>query len=118
MQGQFLTEAMKALKKEDINTVIDTSGTWIDEFTKEAIEQSQLLLLDIKHTDPEQFKKITGVEQERLLQIIELANNAEKQVWVRQVIVPGLNDTEENILQLKRFTEEKIKHLYLSLIHI
>lgn len=112
MQGQFLTEAMKALKKEDINTVIDTSGTWIDEFTKEAIEQSQLLLLDIKHTDPEQFKKITGVEQERLLQIIELANNAEKQVWVRQVIVPGLNDTEENILQLKRFTEEKIKHLY------
>lgn len=112
LQGQFLIEAMDALAEEGIRSVIDTSGTWADEFTKPAIERSQLLLLDIKHSDAGVFQKITGLNQDNLYRIMDLANEADKPLWIRQVIVPGINDTEENIEALKEFVRVGVKHLY------
>lgn len=112
MQGAFLSEAMDALAEEGISTVIDTSGTYIDEFTKKVIEDSQLLLLDIKHSDPEKFEEITGLKQDNLLRVIDLANEADKPLWIRQVIVPGFNDTEENAAELKAFVKQRVKNLY------
>lgn len=112
MQGQFLTEAMDALADEGISTVIDTSGTWIDEFTPQVIAESQMLLLDVKHTDPQLFREITGLPQDNLFKVIDLANAADKPIWIRQVIVPGLNDTEENVAELKRFACQKVKNLH------
>lgn len=111
LQGEFLAEAMDALAEENIQSVIDTSGTWTDDFTKPAIRRSQLLLLDIKHSDPKTFREITGLNQENLYRVIDLANEEEKPVWIRQVIVPGINDTEENIRELKSFVQARIKHV-------
>ena len=110
LQGEFLIEAMDALAAEGIRSVIDTSGTWIDEFTKPAVERSQLLLLDIKHSSSQEFRKITGLNQDNLYRIIDLANEADKPLWIRQVIVPGINDTEENIKALKEFVQVRVKH--------
>ena len=92
LQGKFLIEAMEALSKEGISSILDTSGTWVDDFTKGAIEKSQMLLLDVKHPDEEKFKEITGVSQDNLLQVIDFANDENKPLWIRQVIVPGIND--------------------------
>ena len=114
MQGAFLSEAMDALAEEGISTVIDTSGTYIDEFTQKVIEDSQLLLLDIKHSDPKKFEEITGLKQDNLLRVIDLANEADKPLWIRQVIVPGFNDTEENAAELKAFVKQRVKNLYKS----
>lgn len=111
MQGEFLSEAIDVLHKENINVCIDTSGTYVDKFTEEAIRKCDLLLLDIKHTDPEKFNKICSCNQELLLQTINYINNYNKPVWVRQVIVPGINDTEKNIYHLQAFTKSKIKNL-------
>lgn len=112
LQGQFLVEAMDALAEERIRSVIDTSGTWVDEFTKPAIERSQLLLLDVKHSNSETFQEITGLNQDNLYRIIDLANEADKPLWIRQVIVPGINDTEENVEELKEFVRVRVKHVY------
>ena len=112
LQGQFLVEAMDALAEEGIRSVIDTSGTWVDEFTKPAIERSQLLLLDVKHSNSETFQEITGLNQDNLYRIIDLANEADKPLWIRQVIVPGINDTEENVEELKEFVRVRVKHVY------
>lgn len=112
MQGAFLSEAMDALAEEGISTVIDTSATYIDEFTQKVIEDSQLLLLDIKHSDPKKFEEITGLKQDNLLRVIDLANEADKPLWIRQVIVPGFNDTEENAAELKAFVKQRVKNLY------
>ncbi|WP_312354119.1 radical SAM protein [Aminipila sp.] len=101
---------MGALKKVGINSIIDTSGTYIDEFTEKVIEECQMVLLDVKHTDPEKFWELTGKKQETLLKLIELINKHEKHVWVRQVIVPGINDKEANIKALNEFIK-KIKHV-------
>ena len=106
LQGEFLIEAIKALKKENINCAIDISGTYYDEFSHEAINQADLILLDIKHTNPKQFDKITSRSQETLFKIIEDINELDKKVWIRQVIIPGINDTEEYIESLNEFIKQ------------
>ena len=112
LQGEFLIEAMEALSKEGFSSILDTSGTWVDDFTKGSIEKSQMLLLDVKHPDEEKFKEITGVSQDNLLQVIDFANDENKPLWIRQVIVPGINDTEEDVKSLKAFVEQRVKNLY------
>ncbi len=106
LQGKFLREAIKALKAEGIGSAIDTSGTWFDEDSEGAIAEADLLLLDIKHTDPDQFKKLTGRGQAPLFRVIEAVNRLEKPVWIRQVILPGFNDTESYIEALNGFLSQ------------
>lgn len=110
-QGEFLIETMKQLKEEGIKSVIDTSGTFVDRYTKPAIQMSQLLLLDIKHTEPETFEKISGLNQRNLMETIEIANEVDAPVWVRQVIVPDLNDSEQNVAALREFARKNIRNL-------
>lgn len=112
MQGEFLCEAIDALAAAGISSIIDTSGTYIDEYSAKAISKCQMILLDIKHSDPDCFKRITGLKQGTLMEVIDAANDADIPVWVRQVTVPGLTDSEENVLNLKRFIEKHIKNLY------
>lgn len=112
MQGEFLCKAIDALAAEGIKSIIDTSGTYIDEYSRKAISKCQLLLLDVKHSDPDCFKRITGLKQGNLMKVINAANDADIPVWVRQVTVPGLTDSVENILNLKKFIEKHIKILY------
>lgn len=106
MQGEFLIEAINALKEINIESAIDTSGTYVDEFTEEAINASALVLLDIKYVEPKRFKTITGCEQETLFKVIDIINKCSKPVWIRQVILPGLNDTPEYIESLNEFIKQ------------
>ena len=110
LQGQFITEAMKALKKEGINSAIDASGTYVDEYTEEAVKTCDLVLLDIKHPDPERFKIVTGKDQETLFRLIDIINRHGRQVWIRNVVVPDINDTEEDIEALNEFISQ-VEHI-------
>jgi len=110
LQGEFLVQTIRALKEEGINSIIDTSATFMDEFTEAAIEECQMVLLDVKHSDQNKFKEIAGTDQNTLLKIIDLINKHKKPVWIRQVIVPGLNDSKENIEELNSFMK-KINHV-------
>ena len=103
MQGEFLAEAIKALKKRGISSAIDTSGTYVDEYTEEALKAADLVLLDIKHPLADRFEIITGKKQETLFDIIEIINRNGKHVWIRNVVVPDINDTEEDIELLNSF---------------
>lgn len=103
LQGKFLFEAIKSLHAEGIGSAIDTSGTYFDEDSESAIAEADLVLLDIKHTDGTVFKELTGRGQEPLFRLIEVVNRLEKPIWIRQVIVPGLNDTQEYIAALNDF---------------
>lgn len=110
LQARFLVECMTALKKEGIRSAIDTSGTYVDEYTEEAIAACDLVLLDIKHPDPERFEIITGRSQETLYELIDIINSKKKHVWIRNVVVPDINDTEEDMLALNDFIR-KIRYV-------
>lgn len=103
LQGKFLLEAIKGLHAEGIGSAIDTSGTYFDEDSESVIAETDLVLLDIKHTDGAVFRELTGRGQESLFRLIEVVNRLEKPIWIRQVIVPGVNDTEAYIEALNAF---------------
>lgn len=110
LQGEFIIKCMEELKAAGIQSIIDTSGTYFDGFTSDAIELSQLILLDVKHSDPQVFQNITALPQDNLLKIIDVINKKDKPVWIRQVVIPGINDTKENIKELNQFIKT-IKHV-------
>lgn len=116
MQGKFLQDAMKALKKEGIGSALDISGTYVDENSYDTIKASDMVLLDIKHPDSQRFELITGRKQDSLFEIIRIINELNKPCWIRNVVVPGINDTPEDIQLLNEFvkrihTVEKIELL-------
>ena len=106
LQGKFLTEAIHALHKVDIQSAIDTSGTYLDDYSDEAIHQCDLVLLDVKHPDPERFEIIAGQPQDTLLALIDIINAHKKHVWVRHVVVPDINDTPEDMEALNVFMKK------------
>lgn len=109
LQAEFLIEILKLCKKNKINTCIDTSGVGTD-LDREVLENTDLVILDVKSSNKEDYQKITSGQFDVLEKFIDLCNELDKKMWVRQVIVPGVNDTEENILELKEYIK-KIKNL-------
>lgn len=117
LQVKFLIELFKQLKKEGIHTCIDTSGmVSLTEDIKEVLKLTDLVLLDIKHIDSEKCKELTGYSNEKELAFAKYLSENNIPIWIRQVIVPGITDKEEDIKKLKGFikglnTVEKIEFL-------
>ena len=80
LQADFLIEAMDALRKDGINSAIDTSGTYFDENSEEVISHCDMVLLDVKHIDPSRFKELTGREQGTLSLLINAVNRQKKPI--------------------------------------
>ena len=70
---------------------------------KEILDLVDLVILDIKYTDKEGYKKLTGLDIDESEKFIYELNKSGKPVWIRQVIVPGLMDSLEYIDSLARY---------------
>ena len=108
LQSEFLLETLKLCKQNGINTAIDTSGC-ADNF-EEILDYVDTVILDIKAIDANKYKKLTGREINKFENFLKVCQQKKKDLWIRQVIVPGFNDTEEDILKLKEYIS-KIKHI-------
>ena len=103
-QSEFLLETLKMCKKAGLHTCIDTSGTGYNKtMIREILKYTDLVLLDIKALDKAGYKKMTGIDIDQFEYFKSILNESEKKVWIRQVIVPGINDNEEYILKLKEY---------------
>lgn len=117
LQVKFLIELFKRLKEEGIHTCIDTSGiVAITDDIKEVLKYTDLVLLDIKHIDDEKCKKLVGVSNKRELEFAEYLSQNKIKMWIRQVLVPGYTDDEQDLIKLKKFikslkTVEKVQIL-------
>lgn len=109
MQGDFLIEILQKCKEEGINTAVDTSGILLSNTEKleKIIELSDQIILDIKGSDRENYRKTTGRERYDLPEFIRISNKYNKKVWARYVLISGLNDQLDDI--------EKIKNILLSI---
>jgi len=92
-QPQAVAELLKACQAKGIHTAIDTSGVCATAPALEAARLADLLLLDIKHPDPEKCRALTGSELEGPLKLLQQAEELRQAVWIRHVVVPGWNDT-------------------------
>lgn len=120
-QPEFLLECLKQCKQEGIHTCLDTSGVGCNkELYPEILSYTDLVILDIKAVTPEAYKKMTGYPMKDFSEFLELCQKLEKKLWLRQVIVPGINDTEEYILELKKYIKniKNVERLELLPYHL
>lgn len=111
LQIDFLLELFTLAKQAGISTVVDTAG---QPFTHEEpfygkfrklMEVTDLVLLDMKHIDPEMHKKLTGSTNENILEMARELDRLHKPVWIRHVVVPGWTDDEAAVRRLRAFLE-------------
>ena len=100
MQAEFFLELARALHREGLHVALDTSGAVTTEAAMELIRECDLVLLDIKFTDEERYKKYTGGKLADALSVLRERERIGGAVWIRQVILPGINDTEEDVRAL------------------
>ena len=104
LQQDFLLELLPNLKKHDIHIAIDTSGNFpITEKMKKIIYLADLFLLDIKCINDDICKELVGVSNKLELEFAKYLSNINKDMWIRQVLIPGITDNEEDLLKLKEF---------------
>lgn len=104
LQVKFLIELFKNLKGENIHTCIDTSGMVnLTDDIKHLLSLTDLVLLDIKHINTEKSKELVGFSNEKELAFAKYLSDNGIHMWIRQVIIPGYTDDEEDLLKLKNF---------------
>lgn len=110
MQIDFVTELFRKAKSEGIHTCIDTSGATFNPKNSEELkklnkllENTDLVMLDIKQINPDKHKSLTGKSNEKVLAFAKYLDTKNVPVWIRHVIVPSITDNEEDLLELGKF---------------
>ena len=67
------------------------------------MELTDLVMLDIKHIDPEKHKELTSQPNEGILAFAEYLNEKQVDMWIRHVIVPGITDDDKYLYDLGYF---------------
>lgn len=111
LQLDFMTELFRLAKENGVGTVLDTAG---QPFTREdpffskltdLMENTDLVMLDLKHIDPEKHRALTGHTNENILDFARYLNEIGKPMWIRHVLVPGVTDDDENLYGIRAFLD-------------
>ena len=113
MQIDFLIELFEKAKARDIHTCLDTSGIAYNKTNSVYIEKldklmavTDLVMLDIKHIDPEEHQKLCSQPNKPILEFAKYLETKHIPVWIRHVVVPGITDKEIYLRQLGSFLGE------------
>lgn len=102
LQIDFLIETCKLLKHENIHIALDTAGVGLGNYD-EILSLVDLVIFDIKALDDVNYMEMTGNKICESLKFLECCQKYNKKMWIRQVIVPGINDSESYIDLLASF---------------
>lgn len=106
LQYEFLSEIGAELQKDNIHTALDTAGLITWEKLEKAINSMNMVLFDIKAYDSRLHRKYTGAGNELILENIKKTADKNKELIIRMVIVPGMNDNIEDIKKRISFIKE------------
>lgn len=109
LQIDFLTELFEACRERNIHTCLDTSGITFNEnpeYLKKLdrlLESTSLVMLDIKHIDPIEHKKLTAQPNDMILKFAKYVDNKGIDIWIRHVVVPTITQNDEYLYKLGEF---------------
>lgn len=103
MQSEFTAELFKACHAVNIHTAVETCGYSPWSSIKRIFEQADQVFFDLKHMDSGQHKKLTGVDNGRILQNAQKLAQMEKEIIFRLPLIPGQNDSLENVRRTGEF---------------
>jgi pyruvate formate lyase activating enzyme len=103
VQLEFTRRIFAGAKQLKLHTAIETSGYLGDRADDDYLANLDLILLDIKSSDPETYRKATGRELAPTLRFAERLAAMGKPAWIRFTLVPGLTDDPANVEGIARF---------------
>jgi pyruvate formate lyase activating enzyme len=104
LQPKFLISLFTKLKELGFHTALDTSGMFpLTDEIKQILSLTDLVLLDIKHINGEKCKDLVGFSNKLELEFARYLSDNNIPIWIRQVIIPGITDDEQDLLKLKEF---------------
>ncbi|MDE7453993.1 MAG: pyruvate formate lyase-activating protein [Clostridia bacterium] len=106
IQAEFVKELFTLLKRGGVHTALDTSGINFDRNDKTIIgllEVTDLVLLDIKHIDDGEHKKLTGHPNSKPLEFAKYLSDIRKNIIIRHVLVPDITDNDGYLIKLRDF---------------
>ena len=111
LQIDFLLDVCSKLKENGIHIAIDTAGVGIGKYD-EILSKVDLVLLDIKGITKEGFMNVTQRDMfDKFMEFVDVLNKSGKEVWIRQVIIPKVNDSLEYVKDLSQFIKDNIKNV-------
>ncbi len=106
LQPEFVEELFKKAKQNGMTTCLDTAGSLeIDEKIANLLKVTDTVLLDIKHIDEQKCIQLTGHSNQNELNFAKYLSENNIEIWIRQVLVPGYTDNEENLRKTRAFIE-------------
>lgn len=119
LQANFSQALLAAAKENGINTAIETAGNVHFEDAEKILPYLDIMLMDIKHINSDKHKEFTGSSNERILENAVKFSKTVKKLIVRVPVVPGFNDTDEEIMQIADFASklENVDELHLLPYH-
>lgn len=102
LQPEFIIELLRLCKEEGIHTALDTSGYGVGRYD-EILKYTDLVILDVKHVDDIQQKKLIGRGREGFLHFVDAVKRSNTKLWVRHVVVPGITNGQDHITKLAHY---------------
>jgi pyruvate formate lyase activating enzyme len=103
VQLAFTRRILAGAKEMGLHTAIETSGFLGDRADESYLSAIDLVLLDIKSSDPDTYRRVTGRDLAPTLRFAERLASLSKPVWVRFTLVPGATDDPANVDGIARF---------------
>ncbi|GID91390.1 pyruvate formate-lyase-activating protein [Amorphoplanes digitatis] len=97
LQSTFIEAYLHRCKQEGMHTALDTAGFLGVRASDRLLDDTDLVLLDIKSSDPETYRKVTGVGLEPTLAFGDRLAARGNRIRIRFVLVPGLTDDPDNV---------------------
>ncbi len=107
LNANFIVETGELLKREGINYALDTSGSIpLTQSVKNALINAELVILDVKFYDRKSYLKYTGGDFNNFIAVGKYCSNNNIRMWLRTVIIPGINDNEDSVKNYADFAKQ------------
>lgn len=100
MQHGFVSELLRRLREEGIHTALDTSGIGPIDGAREILQYTDLVLCDLKFGSDAEYLKYCKGDRKNVLSFLKLAEEMEIPLWIRHVVIPGLTDNREGVVDI------------------
>ena len=110
IQLSELQKLLKATKRRGFHIAMDTNASFTSTAYKKLLDLTDLVIIELKHSDETQHLKLTGKSNKNVLASIKYRNDSKKPFWIRFVLVPGWTDQEEYLEKMGKYLK-KFKYL-------
>ena len=119
LQPFFSEELLIRCKENGFHTAVESSGSVDLKVAESVLEETDLLILDLKALRQKDCEKVCGIDINKSIEILKYCEEEKKPVWVRHVLVPGVNLDYEKLEEMAEFLKKfkTIKRVELLPFH-